>query len=129
MRPDLKSLSRREREIMEVLWRLGAATVAEVHAELASPPTPAAIRSALWLLEEKGHVEHEQHGPRNVYRARVAAEKIRGTAVTEMIRTFFEGSPGGAVRAILGDPSAKLDDAEIARIEALLRRHKRGRKP
>jgi predicted transcriptional regulator len=113
---------------MEALWRLGSATVAEVHAEMRSPPTQTAIRSALWLLEEKGHVEHEQRGPRNVYRARAAAEQVRSVAMSEMIRTFFRGSPGGAVSAILGDPSAKLADDEISRIEELLARHKKGRR-
>lgn len=122
---DFKKLSRREREIMEVLWRLGEATVAEVHAQLAAPPTQPAIRSALWLLEEKGHVAHDQQGPRNVYRPKVAAEKVSGEAVSQMIRTFFSGSPGHAVSAILGDPSAKLGAEEIARIEALLERHKK----
>lgn len=121
------SLSRREREIMEVLWRLGSATVAEIHAELPSPPSPTAVRSTLWLLEEKGHVQHEQSGPRNVYRARVPAERLRKDAVKNLVRTFFAGSRSGAVTAILGDSSARLNDDEIKRIEEMLERHKRGR--
>lgn len=121
------ALSRREREIMEVLWHLGSATVAEVHAELPNPPSPTAVRSALWLLEEKGHVQHEQSGPRNVYRPRIPAERLRKDAVKNLVRTFFGGSRSGAVTAILGDPNARLDDDEIRRIEEMLERHKRGR--
>ena len=121
------SLSRREREIMEVLWRLGSATVAEIHGELASPPSPTAVRSMLWLLEEKGHVQHEQSGPRNVYQACVPAERLRKDAVKNLVRTFFAGSRLGAVNAILGDSNARLDDEEIKSIEAMLERHKRSR--
>ncbi len=121
------ALSRREREIMEVLWHLGSATVAEVHARLPNPPSQTAVRSALWLLEEKGHVHHEQVGPRNVYRPRVPAERLRKDAVKNLIRTFFAGSPTSAVTAILGDPTARLDEDEIRRIEEMLERHKRSR--
>ena len=121
------SLSRREREIMEVLWHLGSATVAEVHAQLPNPPSQTAVRSALWLLEDKGHVHHDQVGPRNVYRPRVPAERLRKDAVRSLVRTFFGGSRSGAVTAILGDPTARLDDEEIRRIEEMLERHKRSR--
>ena len=112
---------------MEVLWRLGSATVAEIHAELPNPPSPTAVRSTLWLLEDKGHVHHEQSGPRNVYQARVPAEQLRKDAVKNLVRTFFAGSRLGAVTAILGDPNARLDDDEIKRIEDMLERHKRSR--
>ena len=119
-------LSRRERQIVEILYRLGRATVAEVHAMLPDPPpTVTATRSALWLLCEKGHVRRDQTGPRNVYLPAVAPETARASALRDVLDTFFAGSRGRAAAAILGDTRTSLSDDDIARLEELLDRHKR----
>ena len=118
-------LSRREREIVDVLYQLGRATVADVHARIPDPPSKTAIRSLLWLLEEKGHVQHEQQGAQNVYSTTVPASDARPSAVRHFLDTFFGGSRTDAALAILGDRSASLEDEDIARIEDLLARHKK----
>ena len=118
-------LSRREREIVDVLYQLQRATVAEVHARIPDPPSKTAIRSLLWLLEEKGHVRHEQQGAQNVYMTTVPAEDARPSAVRHFLDTFFGGSRASAALEILGDRGATLDDADIERIEELLARHRR----
>jgi len=118
-------LSRREREIVDVLYQLGRATVAEVHARIPDPPSKTAIRSLLWLLEGKGHVQHEQQGAQNVYTTTIPAAKARPPAVRHFLDTFFGGSRADAALAILGDRSTTLDDADIERIEELLARHKK----
>ena len=119
-------LSRRERQIVEILYRLGRASVAEVPAALPDPPpTVTATRSALWLLCEKGHVRRDQSGPRNVYLPAVAPETARASALRDVLDTFCDGSRGRAAAAILGDTRAALSDDDIAELEELLDRHKR----
>ena len=118
-------LSRRERQIVEILYRLGHATVADVHAMLPDPPpTVTATRSALWLLCEKGHVRRDQSGPRNVYLPAVAPETARASALRDVLDTFFGGSRGRAAAAILGDSRTTLSDDDITRLETLIERHK-----
>lgn len=119
-------LSRRERQIVDILYRLGRATVAEVHAALPDPPpTVTATRSALWLLCEKGHVRRDQSGPHNTYLPAVAPETARASALRDVLDTFFDGSRGRAAAAILGDSRAALSDDDIVQLEQLLERHKR----
>jgi BlaI family transcriptional regulator, penicillinase repressor len=118
-------LSRREREIIDVLHQLGRATVADVHARIPDPPSKTAIRSLLWLLEGKGHVQHEQEGPQNVYTTTVPTADARPSAVRHFLDTFFGGSRTDAALAILGGRETKLEDADIERIEDLLARHKK----
>src|SRR5262245_25352437 len=86
------SLSRRERQIMEVIYRLGEATAAEVLRGLTDPPGYSAVRALLRILEEKGHLTHVARGPRYVYRPTVARDKARRSALQRVVDTFFEGS-------------------------------------
>src|SRR3954471_3781936 len=112
-------LSRRERQIMDVIYRRGRATAAEVLAELPDPPSYSAVRAMLRLLEEKGHVRHEQDGPRYVYVPIVNRDKARRSALRHLVRTFFDGSTEDAVAALL-ENDGELGDKELARLSSLI---------
>jgi predicted transcriptional regulator len=111
-------LSRRERQIMDVIYRRGRATAAEVLEDIPDPPSYSAVRALLRLLEDKGHVHHEQDGPRYVYLPTVNRERARRSALTHVVRTFFDGSATDAVAALL-DTDA-MDHAELDRLSALI---------
>lgn len=111
-------LSRRERQIMDVIYRRGRATAAEVLEDIADPPSYSAVRALLRLLEEKGHVVHEQDGPRYVYLPTVNRERARQSALTHVVRTFFDGSATDAVAALLDNDT--VDHAELDRLAALI---------
>jgi predicted transcriptional regulator len=113
------NLGRRERQIMDIVFRLGRATAQEVLAELADPPSNSAIRGMLRLLEEKGYLTHEQDGPRYVYRPTVAPEQASRSAMRHLISTFFGGSRESAVAALLDD--APISAEEYERLTGLLR--------
>jgi BlaI family transcriptional regulator, penicillinase repressor len=112
-------LSRRERQIMDVIYRRGRATAAEVLEDLPDPPGYSAVRALLRLLEEKGHVRHEQDGPRYIYAPTVNRERARKSALKHVVRTFFDGSATDAVAALL-DSEGKLDSAELDRLSAMI---------
>jgi predicted transcriptional regulator len=114
------ALSRRERQIMDILFRLGRATAADVMAELPSDPSSSTVRTQLRVLEQKGHVRHEQDGLRFVYSPVVARQSARRSALRHVIETFFDGSPEKAVAALLGGEAAKLSDEELTRIAGLI---------
>ncbi len=109
-------LSRRERQIMDILFRLERAGVSEVRGELPDPPSYSAVRTMLRRLEEKGYAAHEQEGQRYVYRATVDPEAARESAVERLVRTFFEGSPGKTVAALLDQSASELTDEELDRL-------------
>jgi BlaI family transcriptional regulator, penicillinase repressor len=115
-------LSRRERQIMDVLFRRGEATVAEVLAEMPDPPSYSAVRAMIGTLEDKGHVRHREDGPRYVYAPMVAREAERRTALAHLVATFFEGSAAQAVAALLDGSARSLTRDEKARLTALIRR-------
>ena len=113
-------LSRRERQIMDVIYRRGRATVADVLEDMPDPPSYSAVRALLLrLLEEKGHVRHEQDGPRYVYLPIVNRDRARKSALKHMVRTFFDGSATDAVAALL-DGDAQLDESELDRLSAMI---------
>lgn len=116
----LAELSRRERQIMDVLYRRGRASVAEVRAGIPDAPSYSAVRSLLRVLEEKEHVRHEEEGPRYVYLPTVPRTEARDSALRHMVRTFFDGSPAQAVAALLGDARTQLTPAELAHLAALI---------
>ena len=118
-RPHL-DLSRRERQIIDILYAHGRATAAEVQAVLPDPPSYSAVRAMLRILEEKGHVRHEQDGPRYVYRPTVARDNAKKSALHHMLQTFFDGSAEQAISALLDDQSARLSDAELDRLARLI---------
>jgi predicted transcriptional regulator len=120
-------LGRRERQIVEVLYRLGNATVAEVLASLPDPPSYSAVRAMLGLLEEKGYVRHKREGMRYVYAPAIAPVKARQSALRQLVSTFFGGSPLAAAAALLEMSDQKLSPDERDRLLALIaRRQKEG---
>ena len=117
--PLTTQLSRRERQIMDVIYRHGKVTAAEVLAELPEPPGYSAVRAMLRLLEEKGHIRHEQDGPRYVYLPTVNRDKARRSAMKHLVRTFFDGSTEDAVAALLQNDSGMSED-ELDRLSKLI---------
>jgi predicted transcriptional regulator len=115
------ALTKRERQIMDVLYRLGRATAAEVLEELPGSPHYSTVRTQLRVLEEKGHVRHESDGLRYVYLPTVARSAARKAALRHVVDTFFDGSAAGAVTALLGRDAGRLSDEELDRIDALVR--------
>jgi predicted transcriptional regulator len=115
-------LSRRERQIMNVLFRRGEGTVADVMDEMPDPPSYSAVRAMLRTLEDKGHVKHHEDGPRYVYKPTVAKESARQNAVDHLVKTFFDGSTAQAVAALLDGSARALTKEERARLTALIRR-------
>ncbi len=122
MKPSKPTLSRREREVMDILYRLGEATVAEVIEELAAPPSYSAVRSTLRILEEKGHVEHREDGPRYVYVPAVGREKARRAALDHVVDTFFEGSAEQALAALLRRSDLEMSESQIERLARAIKR-------
>ena len=113
-------LGSRERQIMDIIYRRGRATAAEVHNDLPDPPTNSAVRGMLRLLEEKGHLRHESDGPRYVYVPTVDPSKMSRSAVRHLVRTFFDNSASSAVAAMLGMYESRLKDSDLDRLEALI---------
>jgi predicted transcriptional regulator len=111
-----EALTRRERQVMDILFRAGEATVAEVMDGLPDPPTYSAVRSVLRILAEKGLVTHKEDGPRYVYLPAANPERAREDALKHVIHTFFDGSTEQAVTALLRISDAELDDDEVARL-------------
>jgi predicted transcriptional regulator len=114
------ALSRRERQIMDILYRQGRATAGEVMDALSGSPTYSTVRTQLRVLEEKGHVRHEEHGLRYVYSPAVARRAAGKSALRHLVETFFDGSAENAVAALLGGEGAKLSDEELERIAGLV---------
>jgi predicted transcriptional regulator len=116
-----EALSRREREVMDVLYRRGEATVAEVMDDLKDPPTYSAVRSILRVLKEKGHIIHRDDGPRYVYAPAVGAERARKDALDHVVNTFFDGSAERALAALLSRSDLDLSEAQIRRLAGEIR--------
>jgi BlaI family penicillinase repressor len=118
-------LSRRERQIMDILYAQKRATAAEVQNALPDPPSYSAVRAMLRILEEKGHVRHEHDGPRYVYRPTIARDNAKRSALHHLLQTFFDGSREQAISALLDDGSAGLSDAELDRLARLIDKARR----
>ena len=126
--PPLPKLTRRERQIVDVLYQLDGATVAEVVERLVDPPSYSAVRATLNVLEEKGHVVHRQDGPRYVYLPAIPADKARGVAISHLVQTFFGGSAERAVAALLEMSDTELSNADLERLaERIKLANKEGR--
>ena len=117
-------LSRRERQIMDVLYRLGRATAAEVHQLIPDPPSYSAVRAMLRVLEEKKHIRHEEKNLRYVFVPVVPPDKARRSAVRHLLDTFFDGSPEQAMATLLDVSAADLSQEELERLAALIERAK-----
>lgn len=118
------SLTRREREIMDILHRRGRATAHEVLDDLPDPPSYSAVRALLRLLEERGHVRHTQEDQRYVYRPAVAPSDARKSALSHLVKTFFAGSVEDAVAALVESSRTKLSREELDRLAELIDRAK-----
>ena len=116
MASDTAHLSRRERQIMEIVYEHGRATAADVRDRMPDPPSYSAVRAMLRILEEKGHLRHEQDGPRYVFLPTVPREEARETALRRLVRTFFSDSPEGAMAALLDLEGDRLDEEALDRI-------------
>jgi predicted transcriptional regulator len=115
------ALSKRERQIMDIVYRLGKAAAADVHAELPDAPTYTTVRGLLRVLEEKGHLVHEEDGPRYLYSAATPRQEAGVSLLSHVVRTFFDGSASKAMAALVGSGGADLSDADLARLEQMIR--------
>jgi predicted transcriptional regulator len=113
-------LTKRERQIMDVLYRLGRATAGEIMEGLAGAPSYSTVRTQLRVLERKGHVRHEEHGLRYVYTPTVPRHAARKSALKHLVETFFDGSSAKVVAALLGGEGARISDEELERIAELV---------
>jgi len=126
--PESTALSRRERQVMDILHRRGEGTVAEIMAELPDPPTYSAVRSVLRILGERDLIRHKEDGPRYVYYPSQTTETARDDVLAHVVRTYFAGSPEQAVTALLRMSDVGLSDDEVERLRATIRRaRQRGR--
>ena len=116
------ALSRRERQVMDILHRRSGATVAEIMGDLPDPPTYSAVRSVLRILSEKSLITHKEDGPRYVYYPAVPTERASEDMLAHVVRTYFAGSPEQAVTALLRMSDVDLDDAEVKRLRATISR-------
>lgn len=124
MPSDTQQLSRRERQIMDIIFAAGEATAAEVAAALPGEPSDSTVRTLLRILEEKGHLKHRAEGQRFVYLAtRTRAEESK-SALKRVVKTFFEGSFADAVAALVDTADGKLPPEDLKRIEAIIRKAK-----
>jgi predicted transcriptional regulator len=118
--PQHVTLSRRERQIMDILYRRGRAAAADVRADLPGDLSDSTVRTQLRILEEKGHVRHEEEGLRYVYLPSTPRQAARKKALRHLVETFFDGSAEQAVGALLGGDARRLGDEELERIADLV---------
>jgi len=120
--PNLPNLTRREREIMDIIFRSGEATVSDVMEGMADPPSYSAVRATMRILEEKGHLRHREDGPRYVYLPAVTADQARTAALAHLLDTFFAGSAQQAVMALAELKDAALTPEQLERLAEQIRR-------
>ena len=119
--PELEhQLSRRERQIMDILFKRGQATAAEIREGMPEAPSYSAVRTQLRILVEKGHIRHQQDGPRYLYKPTVEKEQAKQSALKRVVTTFFDGSAEKAMAALLDSSNQKLTTAELDRLEDLI---------
>jgi len=122
---ELSPLSRREREIMDIVHRVGRASVTDVMRELSGEPAYSTVRAQLRVLEDKGHLRHETEHLRYVYLPAVSPQKVRRSAVKHLVETFFDGSPEKVVEALVGRDGPGISDETLDRIAELVERARR----
>jgi len=128
MTPPLSELGRRERQIMDIVIRLGRAAAKDVRRELPDPPTSSTVRTMLRLLEQKGYLRHEWEGPRFVYFPASDPDRLKRSAVRHLMHTFFGNSIEAAVAAMLGNTRHGASDEELERVARMIRRARRARR-
>jgi BlaI family transcriptional regulator, penicillinase repressor len=121
-------LTRRESQIMEIVHRRKRAVIEDIRAELLDPPSPSSVRKLLEIMIERGLLRREYDGPRYVYFPAVAPEDASRSALQQLVRTFFDDSPGSAMAALLDLSNKPLSDEEYRRLTALLKRSREGEK-
>lgn len=121
--PDQTSrhLSRRERQIMDLIYARGEAAAAEIHEALPDPPSYSAVRTLLRILEEKGHLKHREDGPRYIFMPTETRAKASKSALKRVVQTFFDGSLSSAVAALVDAEGGKLSAEELQRLEAIVK--------
>lgn len=124
-KPNLQHLSRRERQIMDAVFRLGKATAAEIVANIPDPPTRDAVRRMIRILEEKGFLTHEEDGPRYIYKPTVKPEKAQKSALDHVVQTYFKGSVANAIASLLESSSESIPDDELETIVNLIEKANR----
>ena len=124
-KPTHVDLTRRESQIMAILYRRRRATVEDIRAELPDAPSPSSVRKLLEIMIERGLIAREYDGPRFAYFPAVHPDEASKSALKQLVRTFFDGSPGSVVAALL-ESSAPLSDAEYKRLSDLLKRARKG---
>ena len=123
-----EGLSRRERQIMDIIYARSEASALEVQGDLPDPPSNTAVRTLLRILEAKGHLKHRQEGMKYIYRPSRPRGRAGRSALRRVLQTFFDGSLEKAVAAHLGDPATDLSPAELERLIDLIRQARQGRK-
>jgi BlaI family penicillinase repressor len=124
MNDDAK-LSRRERQIMDIVYQQGRATVAEVMERMVDPPSYSAVRAVMGILEQKGQLRHEQDGARYVYLPTMSVSKAQRSALKRLVTTFFNGSTRSAIAALAELPDARLSKDELAALATLIEQSKK----
>jgi BlaI family transcriptional regulator, penicillinase repressor len=119
-KPKPSAFSRRERQIMDILYKLERASVGQVLSKLGDKPSYSTVRAQLRVLEEKGHVRHEEHGLRYVYVPAVPRDVARRSALRHLVETFFDGSTEKVVAALLGGEVARISPEELDRLARLI---------
>jgi len=119
--PRLTQLGRRERQIVEAVLQLGRASVADVRNRIEDPPSYSSVRAMMRILEDKGYLRHEQDGPRYVYLPMGAPEKAKRSALRDVVQTLFDGSTSQAVAALIETSDSRMDDAELDKLQELIR--------
>lgn len=119
-------LSNRERQIMDILYRRGKATAADVQAQMPDPPSYSAVRATLRILEDKGQVRHQRDGARYVFQPAVARDRAKRSAIQHLVKTFFDGSTELAVATLLDESASQLSEADYERLERLIEEKKKG---
>lgn len=115
-----ETLSRREREMMDIIYRNGRATAIEVMEAMADPPSYSAVRATLRVLEQKGHLKHENDGTRYVYKPTVARDRAKVSALDHLVATFFDGSVTNVVATLLDNSKTPIDKDDLERLSALI---------
>ncbi len=126
-KPGSGALTRRESQIMEILYRRKRGTVEDIRSELPAPPSASSVRKLLEILMERGHVAREYDGPRFVYSPRADEQSASRSALRQLVRTFFDGSPAATFAALLDISDVELSDAEYRRLSRLLDQPRSGR--
>jgi BlaI family transcriptional regulator, penicillinase repressor len=121
MPPKSSQLSRRERQIMDIIYAAGEASAADVHAAISDAPSYSSIRALLRILEEKGHLKHREDGARYIYLPTQSREKASRSALKQLVQTFFDGSLSNAIAALVDTESGKLSADELKRIESIIK--------